>query len=269
MTFQAAQEKIDDMEKKETKTASRYLQNIVIRTVDLEKKLEEHHECIGLNSQPAGLKINEEQMDRLQPLSTDVDKCRTEVEKASNNAVMHEVKELTGRFTRFNIEVEERLEAVEQKQELLPNDNEDETVAEKEEMPSKEPPKDEDLPRIDDDEVFESQEQEPVTKKEPEKIEDYSDKKILDELAAVNRNLKKTRHEIFVMNHRIEEERKKTSPRSNQKVENMRKEKYEVKDEEYSLKKKQQELNLALQDWMKEHNEAARRRFVKLFYIVS
>ncbi|VDP29134.1 unnamed protein product [Heligmosomoides polygyrus] len=289
--FRATQEKIDDLE---AKTTARHLQDIVRRTVVLEKKLEEHHDYVRLNSRPTELTINEEQMGRLLSrltsetsaleyrlqedieiaknvvllqvgeISKDVDKCRIEVEKASNNSVMYEIKELTGRFTRFKAEVEERFKAVEQKQELLPKvlsvveeiksridtskDKGDETTTEKEQTPTEEPPKDEDLLCIDDDEVFEQQ---PITEKEPEKIEDYNDKKILDELATVNRNLKKTRHEIFVMNHRIEEERKNTSPRSRQKVEDMRKEKYELMDEEYSLKKKQQELNLALQDWMK------------------
>ncbi|VDP00549.1 unnamed protein product, partial [Heligmosomoides polygyrus] len=121
-TPSTTQEKIDDLEKNEAKTTARHLQDIVRRTVVLEKKLEEHHDYVRLNSQPTELTINEEQM-------------------------------------------------------------------------------------------------------EPEKIEDYNDKKILDELATVNRNLKKTRHEIFVMNHRIEEERKNTNPRSRQKVENMRNEK--------------------------------------------
>ncbi|VDP11226.1 unnamed protein product [Heligmosomoides polygyrus] len=280
-SLQSEQEKIDALE---AKTTARRL--VVRRTVVLEKKLEEHHDYVRLNSQPTELTINEEQMGQLLSrltsetsalehslqedieiaknavlfqvgeISKDVDKCRTEVEKASNNSVMYEIKELTGRFTRFK--------AVEQKQELLPKvlsvveeikslidtskDKGDETTTEKEQTPTEEPPKDEDLLCIDDDEVFEQQ---PVTEKEPEKIEDYNDKKILDELANVNRNLKKTRHEIFVMNHRIEDERKNTSPRSRQKVEDMRKEKYELMDEEYSLKKKQQELNLALQDWMK------------------
>ncbi|VDL73807.1 unnamed protein product [Nippostrongylus brasiliensis] len=52
------------------------------------------------------------------------------------------------------------------------------------------------------------------------------DRKILDELAAVNRMLDKTKHEIFVLNHRIEKERKNEDQRGRQKVGEMRKEKY-------------------------------------------
>ncbi|VDL82987.1 unnamed protein product [Nippostrongylus brasiliensis] len=112
-------------------------------------------------------------------LESSTDPPRTECQKASNNAVLHEIKDLMGRFTKFETEIEERLKAVEEKQEVLPK------VLAAVEEPSGE----EDILCIEDDIVLQ-QTEEPTTEKEAKSPDSYDDRRILDEPAAANRSLK-------------------------------------------------------------------------------
>ncbi|WKY10705.1 hypothetical protein Q1695_002792 [Nippostrongylus brasiliensis] len=129
-------------------------------------------------------------------MSKDIDRCRTECQKASNNAVLHEIKDSMGRFTKFRTEIEERLKAVEEKQEVLPK-----VLAAVEEIKSL-------LSTGKSDQI-----EEPTIEKEAKSPDSYDDRRILDEPAAVNRSLKKTRNGIFVLNHKLEEEKKNGSQR--------------------------------------------------------
>ncbi|VDL69536.1 unnamed protein product [Nippostrongylus brasiliensis] len=272
--FTATQKKVSDAEEKETRTTERYFREVTKRTEALEKNLAEHHSYV--KSRSTTLMMDEAQMNqlvahltketsalgrslhedieiaknsvlfRVGEMSTDIDRCRTEIEKTSNNALLHEIKGLMERITIFQANVEERLTAIEENQDrLLKVCAKEGMITSKEETVARvanELRRSEDILQIDED--FGEPEE---SVKEARKDED---RKILDELAVVNRKLDKTKHEIFVLNHRIEKERKNEDQRGRQKVEEMRKEKYELLDEEYALKKKQQQLNLALQDWL-------------------
>ncbi|KAK6033668.1 hypothetical protein OSTOST_00091 [Ostertagia ostertagi] len=111
----------------------------------IEKSLTDLHEFVKQTAAPTNLVIKpehvdellkrvmtsstemqsnlEEQMDNaknrilmeMDEMFKEVDRCRSKVEKASNNAVMHEVGEVSTRLAAFQTEVTQRSEALEKK----------------------------------------------------------------------------------------------------------------------------------------------------------
>nr|CDJ93839.1 unnamed protein product [Haemonchus contortus] len=117
----------------------------------IEKSIADHHKFVKQSVAPTNLVIKpehvdellkqvmtsstemqsslEEQMDnvrnrilmKMDEIFKELDQCRTEVERASNDAVMHEVREVSTRLAAFRTEFTQRFEALQKKLDQVPD----------------------------------------------------------------------------------------------------------------------------------------------------
>uniref|UniRef100_A0A0N4W3B7 BL1S4 protein n=1 Tax=Haemonchus placei TaxID=6290 RepID=A0A0N4W3B7_HAEPC len=149
--FKSTQKKIPALERQEASTPDNHLQKAGIHSYGKDKSLADHHEFAKQTVAPTKLVIEpehvdellkrvltsliemqsslEEQMDNaknrifmeMDEMFKEVDRCRTEVERGRNNAVMHEVREVSTRLAAFQNEVNERFKALKKKLDQMPD----------------------------------------------------------------------------------------------------------------------------------------------------
>ncbi|PIO77731.1 hypothetical protein TELCIR_00145 [Teladorsagia circumcincta] len=280
------------------------MQKIDDRMEKIEKSLADLHEFVKQTAAPTNLVIKpervdellkrvmtsstemqsnlEEQMDnaknrtliQMDEMFREVYRCRSEVEKTSNNAVMHEVREVSTRLAAFQIEVTQRFEALEKKLDQmsdiksmlrrinlqLKKPDEGDSGSGKEDARRQgieESIRFKDILRINNDLCLEQEEEKEKGSSELRKEESNAgeikekreDKEILETMANVDKDLRRIKHEIFALGSRIEELRREDPKANESKYYEMRKEKYELLDEEMALKKKKDDLKMALYEW--------------------
>nr|CDJ84484.1 unnamed protein product [Haemonchus contortus] len=299
--FKDDQKKITVMEKQEASTRDNHLQKIDTRMEKIEKGLADHHEFVKQTVAPTNLVIKpehvdellkrvmssstemqsslEEQMDNaknrilmeMDEMFKEVDRCRTEVERVSNNAVMHEVREVSTHLASFRTEVNQRFEAFEKRldqmtditsmlrriERQLKKSDGGQPGSAKEEVRRQGIEGSvlfEDSPRTNTNISREpGQEREKRPREEEyeagEIKEKREDKEILESMAKVDEDLRRTKHEIFALSHKIEELRREDHKANESRIYSMRERKYELLDEEMTLQRKKDDLKMALHEW--------------------
>ncbi|VDO05301.1 unnamed protein product [Haemonchus placei] len=316
--FKDNQKKVNVMERQGASTRDSHLQMIDTRMEKIEKSLADHHEFVKQTVAPTNLVIKpehvdellkrvttsstemqsslEEQMDNaknrilmeMDEMFKEVDRCRTEVERVSNNAVMHEVREVSIHLATFRTEVNQRFVALEKRLDQMPvivstlrriemqlkkSDGGD-SGSVKEEARRQRTEESIQFSLRNNTNLSREPEQEREKRSRELRKEEYEageikekreDKEILESMAKVDKDLRRTKHEIFALSHKIEELRREDHKANESKIYSMREKKYELLDEEMALQRKKDDLKMALYEWTRKRDTTTQQTTSRTF----
>ncbi|KAK6031749.1 hypothetical protein OSTOST_02080 [Ostertagia ostertagi] len=190
---------------------------------------------------------------RIDEVDQEVRNARSDIQKISYQTLLLELRQRDHQFDEFKDEVISKLNAMEQKIEILPEILSTLKAIQdrmgREASPEK--LKDEDFFKIEDSPEYEPQFTAPS--QVAADVNPKDDKSIREAIRANQKELTKVEHAIFSIRHKIEEEQKTSvaSPERRTKIDALKREKYKLIDEEMKLKQKVRDLKLMLAEWTK------------------